>query len=104
MKEEQRKMRNFVKAFMASPEEKIQEASPEKIGKTGNVVLDKINIEVEKQRMIFKAVNGSTELFDPDILLSSDSEAGEEDKKDGEGADQKKEGKPDTKNILKTQD
>ena len=84
MKEEQRKMRNFVRAFMASPEEKIQEASPEKIGKTGNVVLDKINIEVEKQRLILKAVNGS-ELFDPDILLSSDSEGdGEEEKKEKE--------------------
>ena len=77
-------MRNFVRAFMASPEEKIQEASPEKIGKTGNVVLDKINIEVEKQRLILKAVNGS-ELFDPDILLSSDSEGdGEEEKKEKE--------------------
>ena len=74
-------MRNFVRAFMASPEEKIQEASPEKIGKTGNVVLDKINIEVEKQRLILKAVNGSNELFDPDILLSSESE---DDKNDGE--------------------
>ena len=72
-------MRNFVRNFMASPEEKIQEASPEKIRKTGNVVLDKINIEVEKQRLILRAAQGgSNELFDPDILLSSESE---EDKK-----------------------
>ena len=75
-------MRNFVRAFMASPEEKIQEASPEKIRKTGNVVLDKINIEVEKQRLILKAAHGgSNELFDPDILLSSESE---DDKNGGE--------------------
>jgi len=36
---------------MASPDDKIKKASPTKIGKTGNVVLDRINNEVEKQRI-----------------------------------------------------
>ena len=31
-------------------EERFEEASPKKIGKTGNVVLDKINEKVEQQR------------------------------------------------------
>ena len=40
-------MRKFVKDFMASAEFKVEQASPEKIRKTGNVVLDRINEEVE---------------------------------------------------------
>ena len=43
-------MRNFVRQFMASAEFKLEEASPSKIGKTGNVILDRINAEVEEQR------------------------------------------------------
>ena len=47
-------------------------------------MLDKINIEVEKQRLILRAAQGgSNELFDPDILLSSESE----DDKKGREAD-----------------
>ena len=56
----------------------MQEASPEKIRKTGNVVLDKINQEVEQQRL---------QVFQGDIsmtsLLRSDSEGGD---RDGNGS------------------
>ena len=58
LKDEQRKMRKFVKQFMASPEEKMEEASLEKIGKTGNVLLDKINLQVEKQRNTMRFMSG----------------------------------------------
>ena len=43
---------------MASPEEKMEEASLEKIGKTGNVLLDKINLQVEKQRNTMRFMSG----------------------------------------------
>ena len=89
-----------MRAFMASPEEKIYEASPDKIRKTGNVVLDKINFEVEKQRNSLKMAQGSNALFDADLLLSSES-SGEEDGNIEVG--EKKlspDGKPETKNIL----
>ena len=41
-------MRKFVKGFMASTEMKIKQSSPQKLRKTGNVVLDRINREVEQ--------------------------------------------------------
>ena len=40
-------MRKFVKEATMTVEERFEEASPKKIGKTGNVVLDKINEKVE---------------------------------------------------------
>jgi len=43
-------MRKFVKSFLAPVEEKLENASPSKIAKTGVLVLDKINDEVEEQR------------------------------------------------------
>ena len=43
-------MRKFVRGFMTSVDTKLLEASPAKIGKTGNIVLDRINEEVESQR------------------------------------------------------
>ena len=48
LKSKQRKMRKMVKAACMTVEEKLAEASPSKIHKTGNVVLDKINTQVEK--------------------------------------------------------
>ena len=39
-------MRKFVKQALQSVEERILEASPKKIGMTGNVVLDRINRQV----------------------------------------------------------
>jgi len=35
---------------MAPPDEKLKQASPNKVQRTGNVVLDKINKQVEQQR------------------------------------------------------
>ena len=50
MKSKQRKMRKIVKASCMTYDERFENASPTKIQKTGNVVLDKINQKVEKQR------------------------------------------------------
>ena len=46
LQSKQRKMRKFVKQSLQSVEERILEASPKKIGATGNVVLDRINRQV----------------------------------------------------------
>ena len=50
LKAEQQRIRKFVKEFMTSAELKREQASPEKISKTGNVILDRINNQVERQR------------------------------------------------------
>ena len=48
LKEEQERMRRFVKGFMTSAGVKLnQSSSPQKVRKTGNVVLDRINRDVE---------------------------------------------------------
>ena len=48
LKDEQQRIRKFVKEFMTSAELKLENASPEKINKTGNVILDRINNQVER--------------------------------------------------------
>ena len=48
MKAEQQRMRKFVKEFMTSADLNLEQASPEKINKTGNITLDRINAEVER--------------------------------------------------------
>ena len=43
LQSKQRKLRKFVKESLQTVEERLAEASPKKIRKTGNVILDEIN-------------------------------------------------------------
>ena len=53
LKQDQKRLDSFVKSFMAPPDEKLQKASPNKVQRTGNVVLDKISKQIELQRSYF---------------------------------------------------
>lgn len=48
LKDQQQRMHQFVKDFMRSPTKKMKHASPTKIQKTGNLVLDRINDEINQ--------------------------------------------------------
>ena len=108
-------MRNFVNQFMSSAEVKMQQgSSPQKVQKTGNVVLDRINREVEKQRnqqmiLLGQISQDEQELFQAALLSSSEESENENEQDDDkekpveekkEGDDTNKGDSPDTKKIL----
>ena len=47
---QQNRMRKMVRAAVMSVEERLSEASPRRIPKTGNIVVDRVNARVDKSR------------------------------------------------------
>eukprot|EP00353_Schmidingerella_taraikaensis_P011976 CAMPEP_0185590088 /NCGR_PEP_ID=MMETSP0434-20130131/59453_1 /TAXON_ID=626734 ORGANISM="Favella taraikaensis, Strain Fe Narragansett Bay" /NCGR_SAMPLE_ID=MMETSP0434 /ASSEMBLY_ACC=CAM_ASM_000379 /LENGTH=86 /DNA_ID=CAMNT_0028213983 /DNA_START=27 /DNA_END=287 /DNA_ORIENTATION=- len=84
----------MVKAACQSVEEKILEASPKKIRKTGNVVLDKINKQIERQRTVEINANHASEMSIINLPVFTEGRPADETPLRKKGDDDDDENKP----------